>query len=375
LNVTTAIVGGRVLLADGFAEGITVLVRDGRILDLRDESDPLPDCQLIDVAGQWVVPGLIDTQVNGGGGVLFNDVPTIDGIAAIAAAHRQFGTTGLLPTLISDDGAVIARALAAVTEAIRAGIPGILGIHIEGPFLAEARRGIHDPRFFRSLDSDALALLTHPTGGATLVTLAPERTSASDIAALVARGVRVSIGHTNASADDAVAAFDAGATGVTHLYNAMSPLLGREPGVVGACLLDPRPWCAMILDGHHIDPRSARIALACRPHERCMLVSDAMPCVGTLDESFELFGKSIRVVNGVCRDENGTLAGSAVDLLSCVRYAAAHLKLPLATVFRMASEYPADFLGLSTSHGRIAPGYRADLLAIPSDLSHARVLI
>lgn len=373
--MTHAIAGGRVLLAEGLTDGVVVIVDDGVITELRDESDALPpDCRFVTVEGCYVVPGFIDTQVNGGGGVLFNDAPTVEGLATIARAHRSFGTTGLLPTLISDDLDVVERALGAVTAAIRAGVPGLLGVHLEGPFLAKSRPGIHDARFFRSLDTDAIALLSQPTGGRTVVTLAPECATPAQIAELVARGVIVSLGHTDATAEDALAAFDAGATGVTHLYNAMSPLQGRAAGVVGASLLDRRPWCGLIVDGHHVDPLALRVALAARPHDRCVLVSDAMPCVGSDVVSFPLLGRTVHVIDGVCRGEDGTLAGSAAHMLTCVRTAARTLSLPLATVFRMASEYPADFLGLSTTHGRIAPGYRADLIAVAHTLDQVQVL-
>ena len=373
--MTRAIAGGRVLLADGFADGVVVITDNGLITELRDESDALPTgCDLLNVDGRYIVPGFIDTQVNGGGGVLFNDAPTVEGLAAIASAHRAFGTTGMLPTLISDDLGVVARAISAVTEAIRCGVVGILGLHIEGPFLAESKRGIHDARFFRVLDADTIDLLSQPTGGRTVVTLAPECSTAAQIQQLVERGVIVSLGHTNATAADAIAAFDAGATGVTHLYNAMSQLQGRAPGVVGASLLDPRPWCGLIVDGHHVDPLALRVALAARPHTRVRLVSDAMHCVGSDLTSFSLLGRTITVADGVCRGDDGTLAGSAADMLTCVRTAAQTLSLPLATVFRMASEYPADFLGLSASHGRIAPGYQADLLVVAHTLDQVRVL-
>ncbi|MEI6459622.1 MAG: N-acetylglucosamine-6-phosphate deacetylase [Pseudomonadota bacterium] len=373
--MTIALVGGRVLLADGFADGTVVLVKDGLITDIKDESDALPaHCTLRDLGGRYLVPGFIDTQVNGGGGVLLNETPTVAGIAAIAAAHRRFGVTGLLPTLISDELAVVEQAVAAITAAIRIGVPGVLGMHIEGPFLADGRRGIHNEQYFRALDAAAITLLARPTGGRTLVTLAPERATLAQIATLVEHGVVVSLGHTDATAQEAFAAFDAGVTGITHLYNAMSPLMSRSPGVVGAAFLDHRPWCGLIVDGHHVDPLSLRVALAIRPHDRFMLVSDAMQCVGTAMTTFDLLGSPIQVRDGACRDEDGTLAGSAVDLLSCIRKAAQSLGLPLATVFRMASQYPADFLGLSATHGRIAPGCRADLVAVDARLENAEVL-
>jgi N-acetylglucosamine-6-phosphate deacetylase len=301
--------------------------------------------------------------------VLFNDAPSVDSIRAIGRAHRRFGTTGFLPTLISADLEIVARAIAAVRGALEAGVPGVLGIHIEGPFLNVARKGVHDPAKLRELDPSALGLLTSLHGGRTLVTLAPEMTTPQLIEQLVAAGVVVSAGHTNATYAEMHDALEHGLTGFTHLFNAMSQLTGREPGVVGAALDGPRGWCGIIVDGAHTDPVVLRIALKCKPHDRFMLVTDAMPSVGTGNASFELQGRRITVSGQACVDQDGRLAGSNLDMASCVRNAVSMLGVPLTEAVRMASQVPAEFLRLDQELGRIARGYRANLVLADDELN------
>jgi N-acetylglucosamine-6-phosphate deacetylase len=362
--MAVALVNGRVLGDDGLIEGRCVLV------DIVEESDArCQSAQRHDLAGRLLLPGFIDSQVNGGGGVLFNDAPSVETIRAIGAAHRRFGTTGFLPTLISADLDVVARAIAAVQGAIQAGVPGVLGIHIEGPFLNVARKGVHDPAKLRELDTSAVGLLTSLVGGKTLVTLAPEMTTPQIIEKLVKAGVVVSAGHTNATYAEIATALRHGLTGFTHLFNAMSQLTGREPGVVGAALDDRGSWCGIIVDGEHTDPVVLRIALRCKPHNRFMLVTDAMPSVGTDSASFNLQGRTIMVSGTACIDEDGRLAGSNIDMASCVRNAVKLLQLPLTEAVRMASRHPAEFLGLGHVVGRIRPGYRANLVLADDDLN------
>ena len=368
--MVVALTNARVLGDDGLMDGRCVLLEGGRILDVVPESDPR--CQRAerhDLGGRLLLPGFIDSQVNGGGGVLFNDAPSVETIRAIGAAHRRFGTTGFLPTLISDDLDVVARAIAAVQGAIEAGVPGVLGIHIEGPFLNVARKGVHDPAKLRELEPSAVGLLTSLHGGKTLVTLAPEMTTPEIIAALVKAGVVVSAGHTNATYAEISVALRHGLSGFTHLFNAMSQLTGREPGVVGAALDDCNSWCGIIVDGEHTDPVVLRIALRCKPHNRFMLVTDAMPGVGTNSTSFNLQGRKITVRGLVCLDEDGRLAGSNIDMASCVRNAMRLLHLPLPEAVRMASCNPAEFLGLSHEVGQIRAGYRANLVLADHDLN------
>ncbi len=363
------LLNGRVMTDRGLADGLTVRLRGDRIAAVGAADTVASGARTRDLKGAIVLPGFIDTQVNGGGGVLFNDQPTVDGIAAIAAAHRQFGTTGLLPTLISDDLDVVRKAVAATDAAVAAGVPGVLGAHIEGPFLNAKRKGIHDASKFRKLDDEAFAAVTALKAGRTLVTLAPEATTPDAIARLVAAGVVVAAGHTNAHYATIRHALEAGLTGFTHLFNAMSPLTSREPGVVGAALEDQTAWAGIIVDGRHVDPVVLKLALRCRPLERFMLVTDAMPCIGSDAQTFQLQGKTITVKNGACVDEHGTLAGSALDMASAVRNAVKLLGLSLQEASRLASRNPAEFLGLDHERGRIAPGYLADLVLADDELN------
>ena len=362
----------RVLLDRGFETGVAVLIDEGRIAAIAREGELPAGAERIDLGGAMLAPGFVDVQVNGGGGALFNDAPTVETIAAIGRAHRRFGTTGFLPTLISDDLAVVGEAVAAVDAAIAAGVPGVLGIHIEGPFLNARRKGIHDSAKFRSLDEAGLATITGLKRGRTLVTLAPECTTPAMVRRLVEAGVVVSAGHTDARYEEVKDALDAGLTGFTHLFNAMSPLTSREPGAVGAAIEDQASYCALIVDGRHVAPVTMRIALRCKPIDRFMLVTDAMPSVGMAEKSFVLQGQAIRVEDGVCVNGDGTLAGSDLDMASAMRNAVAMLDVDVETALRMASRHPADFLGLGRELGRIAPGARASLVALDDELSVVR---
>lgn len=364
--MSVALVNGRVLLGDALVEGVAVVVEGARIAAVVPAAEAKAD-KTRDLSGTLLLPGFIDTQVNGGGGVLFNDAPTVETIAAIGAAHRAYGTTGFLPTLISDDLSVIAEAIAATDAAIAQGVPGVRGIHIEGPFLNAERKGIHDASKFRLLDDEAFALLTSLKRGRTLVTLAPEKTTPDAIRRLADAGVIVAAGHTNADYDTAAKAFRNGVTGVTHLFNAMSPLNNRAPGMVGAAL-ESEACCGIIIDGAHIHPATLRIALASRPLDRFMLVSDAMPTVGG-PKTFNLQGREITVRNGVCVGPDGTLAGSDLDMAGAVRNAVSMTRLTLPQAANMAARSPAAFLGIENETGSIAPGLHADLVVADDQLN------
>jgi N-acetylglucosamine-6-phosphate deacetylase len=363
-----ALLNARVLTGEGFTTGLAVVMHEGRIADLMAHDAIPADAVRRDLHGAWLLPGFIDAQVNGGGGVLFNNTTTVDAIRTIARAHRRFGTTGLLPTLISDDASVMERAIAATRDAIAQGVPGVLGIHLEGPYIAPARKGTHDAGKFRVPGADEVRMATSLDNGVTLLTLAPEQVPADTIRAMVERGAIVVAGHTAATYEQVRAGIEAGITGFTHLYNAMSPLQGREPGAVGAALEDPDSWCGVIVDGVHVHPASLRVALAAKPRGKLFLVTDAMPPVGADDPSYALYGETITAVDGVVRNAAGALAGSALDMATAVRNCVHLLGLPLDEAARMASTYPAEFLGLGASHGRIAPGYRADLVALDEAL-------
>ena len=364
--IRTALVGASILTPDGWRDDCALIVAGARVEDVVPVAGLGGGIARTALDGGFLIPGFIDTQVNGGGGALLNDSPTAATIAVIAGAHRRFGTTGLLPTLISDDLDVVAAAIAAVDEAITAGVPGVLGIHIEGPFLNAAKRGIHDDAKFRQVDAGAIALLSSLHRGKTLVTLAPELAAPGMIAALVAKGVIVAAGHSLATYNDMQRAFAEGLTGITHLFNAMSQLESRAPGLVGAALESKQSICGIIADGHHVHPAALRIAHAARGGEGLMLVTDAMPSVGAssggAESTFTIGGHVITVKDGVCRAADGTLAGSDLNMAAALRNAMAFMDLDLAAASAMASAVPAQFLGLGQERGVLAAGLQADLV-------------
>lgn len=363
-----ALVNGRLLIGRDFVTGRSVILDDGRIAGILVDDDLPSGLARVDLQGKMLVPGFIDTQVNGGGNRLFNDDPSVETIAAIGSAHRRFGTTGFLPTLISDDSRRIAAAIDAVRMAIAAGVPGVLGVHIEGPFLNPDKKGIHNAAMLRPISNSDIQLLARRTGGKTVVTLAPETVPHNAIRRLASAGVIVCAGHTNASADETFEALRCGVRGFTHLFNAMSQLCAREPGVVGAALYDQISWCGIIVDGHHVDTRVLKVALRSTALRRFMLVSDAMPSVGG-KKSFILNGEQISAAGGRCVNSAGTLAGSDLDMAAAVRNAVVSLGLTVAEAVSMASANPAAFLGVDDELGLISPGYRASLVLLDDDLT------
>ena len=366
----TVLRNARILTADGFRDDLALVIEAGRITALVSDAAPQlgSAAEQVDLGGGWLLPGFIDAQVNGGGGVLFNNTPDVESLRTLAAAHRRFGTTALLPTLISDDVQVMRTAIDATRQAIADGVPGVIGIHLEGPYIAPARKGTHDANKFRVPDADEIAMAASLDNGVTLLTLAPERVPLDSIRALVERGVIVAAGHTAATYEEARAGLEAGIRGFTHLYNAMSPLTGREPGAVGAALEDRSSWVGIIADGVHVHPASLRVALATKPQGKVMLVTDAMPPVGADSPSYELYGEVITAVDGVVRNAAGSLAGSALDMATAVRNAVNLLGLSLEEAARMASRYPAQFLNVDDRLGEIAEGYQADLVLLDDAL-------
>ena len=364
-----AFVNARVLLDGAFADGLAVLVEGERIAAVLPVGDVPAGAERIDLSGRMLAPGLIDTQVNGGGDALFNADPSVATIRRIGTAHARLGTTGFLPTLISDDLEVIRAGIAAVDAAIEAGVPGVLGIHVEGPFISAARKGIHAAEKIRPLDAEGLAVLTSLKRGRTLVTLAPEVVGPAMIAELARAGVTIAAGHTAATYAEVLAGIEAGVTGFTHLFNAMSPLGSREPGAVGAALHAQGVWCSLIVDGLHVSPVTLGLALRCKPADRFVLVSDAMPTTGGSAGEFRLNGRRIRAEHGRLIDDEGTLAGADLDMLSAVRNACRLLGVPLEQALAMGSANPAAFIGKASDHGRIATGANASLIALWPDLS------
>ncbi len=363
--MATALTRGRVLTDHGLDENLVVVIEGRRIIGVARQNElSLEGSECVDLDGMILAPGFIDLQVNGGGDILLNDEPSRASLERMVAAHARFGTTSMLPTLISSDRNTLAKALAVVEDAVQSKLPGVLGLHVEGPFIAVDRRGAHDAGHCRAMDDADLQLLTSAHRGIRLVTLAPERVDPAQITALRRAGVFVAIGHSDATYEATRSALEAGAGGFTHLFNAMSPLLARSPGVVGAALEDRHAWCGIINDGHHVHPAALRIALAAKPRGAVFFVTDAMPPVGGSCETFALDGREIRCSGGRCATAGGTLAGSALDMATAVRNAVANLGVGAAEALRMAAEYPARAIGLAHERGRIAAGCIADLVAL-----------
>lgn len=359
------IANGHIVTKSAVLDAATIEIHNGMVTRINADAHTQPD---IDLDGGWFLPGFIDVQVNGGGGVLFNDDISIAGIAAIGAAHYRFGTTGFLPTLISDSVDRIRAALLAVDDAITAGVPGVLGVHIEGPFINEQKRGIHEAEKISQLDDAMIDLLTTPRKGCVVLTVAPECVTTEQMRRLVAGGVILCAGHTNASYEQTRDAIAAGMTGFTHLFNAMSPLTHRAPGAVGAALDAPNVWCGLIVDNAHLHPATVRIAIRNKGQDKIILVTDAMPSVGTGLSAFTLQGKQIEVHDGICTYEDGTLAGSDLDMAAAFRNTVAITGLAPDQVVEMSSRSAAAFLGLSDRYGTIAVGSQADFVWLNAEL-------
>jgi N-acetylglucosamine-6-phosphate deacetylase len=345
-----------------------VLVEAGRVRGLAvwgEVPDSWPQRRLPD--GALLAPGFIDLQVNGGGGILLNDHPTVEGMRAIARAHRRYGTTACLPTLITDSRQQTQAAIAAARTA--AGSDGVLGLHLEGPFINPARPGIHRKDHIATAELRDLDWLADLAGaGRSLVTLAPERLPEGFLSGLAATGIRVSVGHSEATAEIVLRAVADGLTGVTHLFNAMPPFAGRQPGILGAALAEPRLIAGIIVDGIHVDPLAIRAAFAAKGADGIALVTDAMPSVGATLDQFQLMGRTISLHQGRLTGEDGTLAGAHLDMASAVRNAVRLAKLPLDDALRAASLTPARFLGLECERGALICGARADMVALTPDL-------
>lgn len=343
--------------------GLALRIAAGRIDDIVPTGQAGMDGLRVWRTERLVSPGFFDVQVNGGGGVMFNTDPSPAGLKAIAAAHRASGTTAVLPTLITDAPDVMERAVTAALEAI--GSDGIVGVHLEGPHISLERKGAHNPLFIRPMDEHTLAAVRRLRAGGVpvLLTLAPECVPNGTIAMLCAMGVVVSLGHTAADAATTRAAIAEGARSVTHLYNGMTPITSREPGVVGAAL-DSGAYCGFIADGHHVDDTVLRLAIRARPiRDRMVLVSDAMSTWNGPDH-FTLYDETIRLVGGRLVNRLGSLAGVHIDMATSLQRLVANLGVPLEDALKMATANPSCLMRLESSVGFLRPGMAADIVLL-----------
>jgi N-acetylglucosamine-6-phosphate deacetylase len=378
MNSVLALRGARIFDGEDWHERKAVLIADGAVENIV-AADAVPTgAETIDLPGGFLAPGFVDLQVNGGGGVMLNDDPSVETIHRICAAHAPFGTTSLLPTLITDTPEITAAAIEAGKSAAAENIPGFLGLHLEGPHLSVARKGAHDPQLIRPMEKTDLDRLVNARKSlpVLMTTVAPETVTPQQIAALAGAGIVVSLGHSDAGFATARAAVEAGARQVTHLFNAMSQLQHREPGMVGVALDSAEISAGLIADGFHVDRHAIAIALrAKRGPGSIFLVTDAMATIGTDMTEFTLNGRTIRREGGRLTLEDGTLAGADLDMISAVRFMHREIGLPLEEALRMASLYPAEAVGQEHHLGRLGEGRPASFVHLSDALEVRSVWI
>lgn len=364
-----ALAPSRLFDGESLHEGHAVVFEGDRVVEVREaQASDSP------IAGT-LTPGFVDWQVNGAGGELLGQGDPDEALRTIARVHAALGTTTVVPTLITSEPRTADEVADAIARAVADEVDGIVGVHYEGPHLSAARCGAHEPSFLRDpVDAD-VDRLTRSDTGVVVTTVAPERVGAGWIESLVGRGVRVSLGHSDCDAGTAGRAFDAGASAVTHLFNAMSPLHHREPGLVGAALAARRCFLGLIADGHHVAADALRIATVAGFPDRLTLVSDAMPTVGMKGDSFELDGRTVHRLNGALRLQDGTLAGSDLDLARALRFLVNAIRAPLDAALRSVTSNPARFLGLEAVRGCLRPGARADFVLLDEGLEVERVWV
>jgi N-acetylglucosamine-6-phosphate deacetylase len=357
-----ALAGAKVFDGEKLHDGLAVVVVGNRIADVVPAGQLAETIERRILRGGILAPGFIDVQVNGGGGALLNGHPSLETVRRIAGSHRAFGTTGMLPTVITDAPHVLAEAISAVRAALAAKVPGVAGIHIEGPFLDVNRKGAHDAQHIRTMTQADADMIAGADCGTAMLTVAPNRVKPELIEFLARHGVLVSLGHSDATLAEVQQALDAGACAFTHVFNAMSQMTGREPGMVGAALSDPQSFCGLIADGLHVHDSAMKVAITAKTADRIMLISDAMPAAAGGPEVFELQGRAVHRTNGRLVLADGTLAGSNLTMNEAVRHCVMKLHVNIADALRMASLTPAKFIKRDNELGRIKTGFLASLV-------------
>lgn len=353
-DTPTALTGADIFDGVALRSGCALLVAQDGSAEIIESSALPDDCPRRELAGGTILPGFVDLQINGGGGVMFNDDQSVDSLRVMSEANILAGTVAFLPTLITDVPERSRAAINAVADAIDADVPGVVGIHLEGPHLSVARKGAHDPTLIRPMTDDDLDLYLSAAARLpnVMLTVAPENCTNAQISRLAEAGIIVSLGHSDASFEAAMSAFDAGARCVTHLFNAMSQLGNREPGLVGAALARGEVYAGLIADGVHVHTASIRAALEAKiGADRVFLVTDAMAVIGTDLKSFTLNGREITRSGGRLTLEDGTLAGADLDLTRALGVMIEDVGQDRATTFARATSIPAGLLRESFGHG------------------------
>lgn len=372
-----ALTNGRVFTGHHVLDNHAVVIADGMI----DRVCPLTELpvgiKLRDVQGANITPGFIDLQLNGCGGVQFNDdieAISLDTLNIMQKANEKSGCTSFLPTLITSTDALMKRAIDVMGAWLAEHRHQALGLHLEGPWLNVIKKGTHNPDLIRTPDPALVDYLCQHAEVISKVTLAPEMAGSAVIQQLVAAGIVVSVGHSNATYEQAQAGIGAGARFATHLYNAMPPMIGREPGLAGALFDAPDVYCGIIVDGLHVHYANVRNAKRLKG-DKLVLVTDATAPAGAEIDQFIFAGKTIYYRDGLCVDENGTLSGSALTMIEAVKNCVEHVGIALDETVRMATLYPARAIGVDRQLGTIEAGKVANLTVFTRDYRITKTIV
>ncbi|MDX2321861.1 MAG: N-acetylglucosamine-6-phosphate deacetylase [Moritella sp.] len=351
-----------------------VIVDGEYIHDVIALADCPADIERIDLSGATLTAGFIDLQINGCGGVLFNTAISIDTLEIMQQTNERFGCTSYLPTLITATDEAMKSAIDTMTAYLAKHSNQALGLHLEGPYLSTAKKGIHSIDLIRRSEQVMIDHICNNSAVISKVTLAPENTDSAHIKQLAAADILVSVGHTNATYTECMQGFDAGARFATHLFNAMSSITGRDPGVVGAIYDHQDVYAGIIVDGHHVDYANVRMSHKLMG-EKLVLVTDAVAPAGAEIESFDFVGTEVFYRDGKCVGADGTLGGSALTMIEAVENTVKHVGLPLDETLRMANLYPAKAIGVDDKLGSIAKGKVANLTAFDADFTVIKTIV
>ncbi|MCD2356401.1 N-acetylglucosamine-6-phosphate deacetylase [Pantoea sp. MHSD4] len=372
-----ALVNGRIYSGHEVLDNHAVVVADGLIARVCPRESLPANIEQRDMAGAMIAPGFIDLQLNGCGGVQFNDsldALSIETLETMQRANEKSGCTSFLPTLITSSDALMKRAIETMRAYLQKHQHQALGLHLEGPWLSKAKKGTHDPALIRLPDAAMVQYLCDNADVITKVTLAPENAGSEVIRQLTDAGIIVSAGHSNATYEEAKAGFSAGVRFATHLYNAMPTFAGREPGLIGALFDSPDVYCGIIADGLHVHYANVRNAKRIKG-DKLVLVTDATAPAGADISEFIFAGKTIYYRDGLCVDENGTLSGSALTMIEAVQNSVEHVGIALDEALRMASLYPARAMGVERQLGSIEAGKIANLTVFTRDFKIIKTFV
>ena len=369
-----ALIGAQLFSGKEFFDNRALLIDGENIIDIINEHDIPKNFEIQKLNGGILSPGFIDLQVNGGGGKLFNNSPDKESLNTIIEAHQHFGTTSIMPTVISDSLNVLKRCTTTISEEIENN-KSLLGVHIEGPFFNVKYRGVHQKQYINTINSDYLNLFENLKDFPVMLTLAPECISTKQLKHLKSLGFKILAGHTDASYDQLEEAIKYGLDGFTHLFNAMGQISAREPGVVGSALTFDNAAASVIVDLHHVHPSLIQMAYKQKPQGKLFFVSDSMATIHHGEPSFELYDEIVSESKGRIINSEGKLAGSSITQIDAIKNAYQSCNIPLNEALAMASRYPAEYLGVANYLGSLKSGYRADLTHFDLDFQVQNVWV